>query len=59
MPKISLKPVETQLKKIRNELETESMTATAKKKKALKGEIKKLDKVIAVLPKICKGHDVG
>jgi hypothetical protein len=59
MPKISLKPVETQLKKIRNELETESMTATAKKKKALKGKIKKLDKVIAVLPKICKQHDVG
>lgn len=59
MPKISLKPVETQLKKIRKELETESVTATAKKKKALNGEIKKLDKVIAVLPKICKQHDVG
>jgi len=44
MPKISLKPVEAQLKKIRNELETESMTTTAKKKKVLKGEIKKLDK---------------
>lgn len=59
MPKISLKPVEAQLKKIRTELETESMTATAKKKKALKGKIKKLDKVIAVLPNICKKHDVG
>ena len=59
MPKISLKPVEAQLKKIRNALETESLTATAKKKKVLKGEIKKLDKVIAVLPKICKSYDVG
>ena len=59
MPKISLKPVEAQLKKIRNELKTESMTATLKKKKVLKAEISKLDKVIAVLPKICRMHNVG
>lgn len=61
MPKkFSLKPIETELKQIRAALEKEIPTATpAKKKKLLKGQHKKMTKLILELKKVCKGYDVG
>jgi hypothetical protein len=57
--KFSLKPIKQELETIRMGLREDSKIATGAKKKLLYAEIKKLDKLIALLVVTCKRHTMG
>ena len=57
--KLTLKPVETELKRIRKELKSIIDIATPSKKKTLHGQAKKLDKLISMIVITCKRHTIG
>jgi hypothetical protein len=57
--KLSLKPVEAELKSIREKLVAESKTASKARKKVLQGEIEKINNIIAAVPPACRRYSVG
>jgi hypothetical protein len=57
--KLTLKPVETELKRIREELKSLISAAKPAKKKTLHGQAKKLDKLISMIVITCKRHTIG
>ena len=57
MPKkLSLKPIEAQLKKIQAELELRSKKAKGTKQLEIKKEIKKIEALIVKVPPACKAN---
>lgn len=59
MAKLTLKPIEAQLKKIRPELEGQTKVSTGTTKKTLQDELKKLNRLIKLVPETCKRHTLG
>ncbi|HEY2118256.1 MAG TPA: hypothetical protein VGH37_03650 [Candidatus Acidoferrum sp.] len=57
--KYTLKPIEEELNTIREGLVEDSKIATGPKKISLLLQIKKLDKLIALLVVTCKHHTMG
>jgi hypothetical protein len=57
--KLSLKPVQAALKKIRKQLIAEKGKAKAPKKAELQCEIEKVNELIAAVPIACKRYSVG
>ena len=57
--KYTLKPIEAELKQIRKRLQEDCEMATGEKKKSLCAEVKKMDKLLALLVVTCKHHTMG
>jgi cell fate (sporulation/competence/biofilm development) regulator YmcA (YheA/YmcA/DUF963 family) len=59
MAKITLKPIAAELKKFRKELVACSKSSKGPQKEAMLAEIKRLDKLIKLVPVTCKHHTMG